>query len=198
METTIAWINVAILAVSAMLFLVFYVKSVRPAALGKEIGEAAYRRCARYRLLSSVPLFVATANYVIYVFYPLPIGLPRTFPWPWWISVLIAVPSGYLWYRGIKDAGEETMRPKKTHTLYGGIYDTIRHPQAAGELMTWWVIAFLLHSPFLALVSFVWVPLFFAACLVEERDLVLRYGEAYDAYRRSTGFVLPKLRDGTL
>jgi protein-S-isoprenylcysteine O-methyltransferase Ste14 len=90
------------------------------------------------------------------------------------------------------------MLPKKTHTLYGGIYKTIRHPQAAGELMTWWVIAFLLHSPFLTIVSFVWVPLFVAACLAEERDLVLRYGEAYRAYRQRTGFVLPKSRNGTV
>jgi protein-S-isoprenylcysteine O-methyltransferase Ste14 len=58
----------------------------------------------------------------------------------------------------------------------------------------WWVMAFLLHSPFLALFSFVWVPIFLAACLAEERDLLLRYGEAYEAYRRRKGFLLPRLR----
>jgi protein-S-isoprenylcysteine O-methyltransferase Ste14 len=86
------------------------------------------------------------------------------------------------------------MVPKKEHTLYGGIYEKIRHPQAASELMMWWVMAFFLHSPFLALFSFVWVPIFCAVCLAEERDLVLRYGEAYEAYRQSTGFFFPKLR----
>ena len=195
-----AWINSAVLVVSALLFLIFYVRSVRPAALEQEIGEAAYRRCARDRLVAGVLMFIASANYVIAYFYPPPVGLPRTFPWSWWVSagiaVLIAIPGGYLWYRGVKDAGEETMVPKKEHALYGGIYEKIRHPQAAGELTIWWVIAFSLHSPFLALFSFVWVPIFYAACLAEERDLVLRYGEAYEAYRQSTGFILPRPRGG--
>ena len=108
----------------------------------------------------------------------------------------IGVPSGYLMYRGLKDAGEESLAPKKEHGLYGGIYERMRHPQAVGELPFWWVFAFALHSPFLVVFSFVWVPIFYATCLVEERDLVLRYGEPYEAYRRSTGFVVPKLRVG--
>jgi len=41
----------------------------------------------------------------------------------------------------------------------------------------------LLHSPFLALFSFVWLPVWAAFCWAEERDLVLRYGEAYEACR---------------
>jgi protein-S-isoprenylcysteine O-methyltransferase Ste14 len=193
----IAWINFATLAASALLFWIFYAKSVRPAALEKEIGEAAYRRCAQYRSVAAILMFVASANYVVYYFFPLPAGLPRVFPWSWWVSavvaVLIALPSGYLWYRGVRDAGEETMVPKKEHTLYGGIYEEIRHPQAAGELVMWWVMAFFLHSPFLALFSLVWVPIFCAVCLAEERDLYIRYGEAYEAYRQSTGFFFPKL-----
>ena len=84
------------------------------------------------------------------------------------------------------------MVPKPEHTMYGGIYDKIRHPQALGELPFWWVVAFLLHSPFLALYSFAWVPTFVLMCLAEERDLVIRYGQAYDEYRQRTGFFLPK------
>jgi protein-S-isoprenylcysteine O-methyltransferase Ste14 len=92
----------------------------------------------------------------------------------------------------MKDAGKETMIPEKEHTLYGGIYRYIRHPQALGEVTFWWVIAFLLHSPFLVLFSFVWLPIFAIACWAEERDLVIRYGQAYEEYRRNTGFVIPK------
>jgi protein-S-isoprenylcysteine O-methyltransferase Ste14 len=125
-----------------------------------------------------------------------PIPLPLTFPWHWWVSaliaVLIALPFGYLMWRGIKDAGTETMTPKKEHTLYGGIYEKIRHPQAVGEVAIWWVMAFLLHSPFLALFSFAWLPVWAAFCWAEERDLVLRYGEAYEAYRRRTPAFIPK------
>ena len=192
----VAWINLGVLIGSALLFLYFYVKSAAPAALEQKIGPLAFKRCTRYRFISAVLMTLACANYVVYYFYPLPLPLPRTFPWPWWVSAVIAaaiaIPSGYIWIRGMRDAGEETMVPKREHTLYGGIYERIRHPQALGEMPFWWVIAFLLHSPFLVLFSFIWVPIFILACLAEERDLVIRYGEAYEEYRRRTGFVIPR------
>jgi protein-S-isoprenylcysteine O-methyltransferase Ste14 len=139
---------------------------------------------------------IAMVNYVIYVFFPIPIPLEETFPWPRWVSILIAIlisiPSGYLWFRGMKDAGEETMFVKQEHTLYGGIYEKIRHPQAVGELPFWFVIAFLFHSPFLVLYSFIWVPIFWIMCMAEEKDLVIRYGKAYEEYQKRVGAFFPK------
>ncbi len=198
----IAWINVAVLISSALLCLYFYVKSAGPATLEERIGPRAYARCTRYRFIASVFMGVASVNYVVYFFYPLPIPLPQTFPWPWWgsalIAVLITIPSGYLLWLGVRDAGEETMILKKEHTLYGGIYEKIRHPQAAGELPFWWVFAFALHSPFLALFSFIWVPIFILMCRAEERDLLIRYGEAYAEYMKRTGALTPKRREQPL
>ena len=81
---------------------------------------------------------------------------------------------------------------KKEHELYGGIYKKMRHPQAVGELPYWWVFAFALHSPFLVLYSLVWIPLFIIMSWAEERDLVIRYGEAYEEYRRRVGWFGPK------
>jgi len=104
----------------------------------------------------------------------------------------IAIPSLYLMLRGIKDAGEETMRPKQEHEMYGGIYERIRHPQAVGEFPLWWVIAFLVHSPFLVLFSFLYVPVWYYLCVAEEKDLLIRYGIAYEEYCRRVGFWLPK------
>jgi protein-S-isoprenylcysteine O-methyltransferase Ste14 len=193
----IAWINAVVLVISTLLTLVFYVKSAGPAALEKEIGPSAYQKCTRYRLIASVFMTLAGINYVVYFFFPLPLPLPATLPWPWWVSALIAVaiavPSGYVFCRGLKDAGEETIMVKKEHTMYGGIYEKIRHPQALGELPFWWVIAFLLHSPFLILYSFVWIPIFVLMCLAEERDLLLRYGKAYEEYMQRTGRFFPHL-----
>ena len=97
-----------------------------------------------------------------------------------------------MWFRGMKDAGQETISVKKEHTLYGGIYQKIRHPQAAGEITFWWVIAFLLDSPFLALFSFIWIPIFCIMCWAEEKDLVIRYGEEYLEYKSNTGCIVPK------
>lgn len=195
-ETLIALVNFGVLIVSSVLFTVFYVKSVSPAALERRIGETAYRRCGLYRVVSSVFMFVACANYVLYHWYPLPLPVSPNFPWDWGVSAaiatVIALPSLYLMFRGIKDAGEETMLPKKDHTLYGGIYEKIRHPQAVGEFPLWWVIAFLVNSPFLVMFSFAYIPVWYYMCWAEERDLLLRYGAAYEEYRRNVGFWLPR------
>ena len=192
----VAWINFAVLIVSAVFFLYFYVKSVGPAALAKKVGDVAYSRCRQYRLIASAFEMVAAANYVVYFFYPLPVSLPLTFPWDYWISIIIAVviliSGGYLMFRGLKDAGEESLSPKKEHSLYGGIYQKIRHPQAAGEVSLWWVGAFALNSPFLAIFSVIWLPIFYIFCRAEEKDLVIRYGEPYLEYKRNTGFFIPR------
>jgi protein-S-isoprenylcysteine O-methyltransferase Ste14 len=191
-----SWVNLSVLVLSTLLFLSFYVKSAGPAALETKIGPRAYPLCTRYRFVASAFMGLAAINYVIYYFYSLPIPVPTTFPWSWWVSALIAlaiaIPSAYLFLRGVSDAGEETMFVREEHTMYGGSYEKIPHPQAAGELPFWRELAFLLQSLFLALYSLVWIPIFVAICLAEERDLVLRYGEAYEEYRQRTGFLLPK------
>jgi len=192
----IAWINMVVLVISAILFTYFYVKSVSPAQTEKKIGEIAYKKCKQYRLIASGLEFVAIANYVVYFFYPLPVSLPRVFPWDYWISAVIAlaigIPGMWLMLRGVKDAGSESLAPDKKHALYGGIYKKMRHPQATGEVTLWWVAAFFLNSPFLAVFSFIWLPIFYIFCWAEERDLVIRYGEPYLEYRKNTGFIIPK------
>ena len=77
--------------------------------------------------------------------------------------------------------------------MYGGIYEKMRHPQAVGEVTLWWLIALLLNSPFLALYSFVFIPIFYLMCLAEERDLIIRYGQDYIDYKERVGF-FPRLR----
>jgi len=52
-------------------------------------------------------------------------------------------------------------------------------------------VAFLRHSPFLVRYSLVWVPIFVAICVAEERAPAIRHGEAYEEYRARTGLLLP-------
>lgn len=189
-------LNIIALIFSTLLFLFFYVKSVSPAQLEKKIGEIAYPKCKTYRIVAGVFEGITVINYVIYFFYPLSLGIPLVFPWPWTISILVAIliliPSFYLMIIGMRDAGRETLEPKKEHKLYGGIYETIRHPQAIGEAFMWIPIALFLNSPFLVLYSFVWIPILYIMCLAEERDLVIRYGTPYLEYRDRVGFLIPK------
>ena len=192
----VPWINFTVLIISSILFTLFYVMSVSPATTEIRTGRSAYRKCASHRVVASVFMVVVAANYILYYWYPLPLPLPEKFPWPYWVSAVIAaaiaVPSLYLMIRGVKDAGEETMRPKREHVMYNGIYDRIRHPQAVGEFPLWWVLAFLAHSPFLVLFSFLYVPVWYYLCVAEERDLLVRYGTTYQEYCRRVGFWIPR------
>ncbi|MGW8250170.1 MAG: methyltransferase family protein [Anaerolineales bacterium] len=193
----IAWANFAILLFSSLLFLYFYVRSVSPAGREMVVGPQAYEMCRWDRVIAIGFELMTTVNYVVYVFFPLPMRLPRQFPWPWWASILIAlvigIPAIALMVIGMRDAGEEALHPIKGQELFGGIYRHIRHPQAVGEVFLWWVIAFMLNSPFLVLFSFFYVPIFLILCWAEEQDLLLRYGKSYADYCRRTGAFFPKL-----
>lgn len=192
-----AWINFIALIIGGVLMSVFYLMSVRPAALEKKIGPRAYKLSATYRAICGIFMGTVVVNYILYPHYPLPLDpFATTFAWRYWVSILIAVliaiPSAYLMVRSSIDAGREALTPDKSHTMYGGIYEKIRHPMAVGEVLLWWVMAFLINSPFLVLLSFVWLPVWWLWCVTEERDLVLRYGAPFEAYCARTGMFFPK------
>jgi hypothetical protein len=90
----IPWPNFGVLFASSFLFTLFYIKSVGPAALEKKIGHLAYQRCATYRMISSILMIIAALNYILYLWFPLPLPLPRIFSWPWRVSAVIAVRAG--------------------------------------------------------------------------------------------------------
>lgn len=193
----IEWINLVAMVLSSVLMLLFYLKSVSPAALTAKIGETAYRKCYYYRLIASFFEFIVIVTYLGYFIFPVEaFGLPQFFPWEWGLSIIIGIviliPSGWLMIRGLLDAGKEAMAPQVDQKLYQGIYTKVRHPQALGELPLWWVGALFLNSPFLALYSFIFVPIFYIMVKTEEKDLILRFGEAYKAYRLKTGMFIPK------
>lgn len=196
MSELIPWINFAVLVIATLFLFYFYMRSASPAQLEKKIGESAYQKCGRYRMIASVFEIIAITTYVVYSYYPLPLSIPETFPWPYTVSfliaVIIAVPSGYVMIRGVIDAGQDSVTPKKKGRLFGGIYKKIRHPQAMGELPLWWAFSFFLNSPFLAIYSIVWIPIFVTIARAEEKDLLIRFGDKYAKYQEQTGFIIPK------
>jgi protein-S-isoprenylcysteine O-methyltransferase Ste14 len=192
----ISLLNVVSMFIIAILSFYLYVKSVGPAALEKRIGPTAYRKCGQYREASSIATMFMVINYVVYYFYPLTTPLPRFFPWDYSVTAAVAtimlIPSLYVEYKGVRAAGSEALFPSKEHTLYGGIYNTIRHPQALGEAWIALAMALYLNSPFLALFSLIYFPAFYYFCIAEEKDLVIRYGQSYVEYRDRTGMFIPK------
>lgn len=117
----LAWNNFAVLLAASILFHYYYVRSASPAGREKIIGPRAYQLSFYNRLAAGTFEFVITASYILYYFFPLPTPLPNRFPWDWWISLVIAlgigVPATVLMLVGLRDAGEEAMRPKKEHTI---------------------------------------------------------------------------------
>ncbi|MFX1391169.1 MAG: methyltransferase family protein [Promethearchaeota archaeon] len=192
----IEWINFLILVISTILMTYFYLKSVGPAKLEQKIGEKAYVKCGNYRIIASFFELITIINYILYFFFPISFPIPQYFWWDYWISVVISftilVPCLIIMLKGVKDAGREALYPDKKHTLYSGIYEKIRHPQALGEVFIWLAAALLLNSPFLFLYSIVWFPIFYWFCIAEEKDLELRYGESYIEYKKKTGMFIPK------
>ncbi|MFW9828012.1 MAG: methyltransferase family protein [Candidatus Thorarchaeota archaeon] len=192
----ISCINFIILIISTLLMAIFYIKSVGPAQLEQKIGDKAYIRCGNYRIIASIFEIIAIANYIVYFFFPLPIPFFRFFLWNYWISfttsIIILIPSLYITLKGVKDAEREALFPDKSHTLYKGIYEKIRHPQALGELFIWLSAALILNSPFLFSYSMVWIPLFYWFCKVEEKDLEIRFGKPYIEYKSRTGMFFPR------
>lgn len=192
----IEWLSLLLLIISTILSLFFYIKSVQPATLAQKIGDGAYKKCERYREFASIAFFLFFLAYVLLYFFPLSLLLPINLPWDYSVSliaaIVTAIPSFGLMYKGAKDAGEETLRPKKEHEMYDGIYDWIRHPQSLGEVWVGHIIALVLNSTFLFLYSFLWIPIFLYMSVVEERDLILRYGQPYIEYRERVGMYFPK------
>jgi len=210
----IEWINFILMLVFPVLCAYYYAQSVsiiqleraffhtRLFALFKfddgrrKIGPDAYKRGEQYSFMSLFFFVMICITYLTYYFYPLQVPLPQTFPINGWIlapiAALFIIPLGYVYYMAAKDAGEGTIRPKKESELYGGIYTKIRHPQAGALLPIGWILGFILNSPFLVLLSFIWVPAFYLMCLAEEKDLILRYGDTYREYMKKTGFFFPK------
>lgn len=195
--TNLAWLNLGLMIANGLASLWFYRRSAAVAAREARLGEKAYAACARDRRISAGFMVALTVQYPIYFFLPLPV-LPRFFPWPWWVGLIVALAPAYVSFRllgqGMKYAGRESMAPTGRKRLFSGIYRRIRHPQAAGEMLFFTALALALHSPGLLIASIYVAALFYAMCRAEEKDLLVRLGPRYQRYMARTGMFLPRRR----
>ncbi len=193
---TISLLNAASLFGSTLLCFLFLLLSVRPYRLEAEKGIKAWAVCQRYRLLAGLLMVVIFVNYVVYLYYPLPLGLPLSFPIPLGATIVmaavLAAKPGAVWKQGVEDAGGDDPAQDESPSLYGGIYERVRHPQAVGEYAIWILMGFAMNSPFLALYSLIWIPVALAVCRAEEKDMLFKFGKEYEEYRNRTPMFIPK------
>ena len=190
------WINIAILITASILYQYFSQLSVSSSALEKLIGPKAISKCNAYRTIASILQYIAILNYIVYYSNPLPVPLPKTFPWTRWISIGIAaiifVNSIWLMFSSVKQAKKAQKEFKNKQLLPPGIYRYIRYPQMLGEFLLWWAIAFFLNSPFLVLYSFLFIPIYLSIARARDYDILIRKGESFIAYYNRTGGLFPK------
>ena len=110
------------------------------------------------------------------------------------LVVCLGIPTTILFFKALQDAGKETLTPDKEHSMYKGTYNSIRHPQAVAEVISWFILALLLDSPFLTFVCFIYLLIWVIWCFLEEKDLLVRYKDAYVAYQNETGMFFPKFK----
>ena len=192
--------NFLFLVVWSCLFSILYILSVRPAKDELKNKAQPYRRARLYRKGASVAMSLAGIHFIAYRWLPVDFDpFPLRYQWPLVVRIAVAlsigIPAALLSKKALKDAGKETLSPDKNHVMYGGVYEKIRHPQAVGELATWFTIALLLNSPLLTFVSCFYVPIWILWCFLEEQDLVIRFGDSYKEYQKRTGMFFPKIRD---
>ena len=138
----------------------------------------------------------------MYGFFPLNnrfpnLPIPRFLTWGWIPSIIIglilSILGTIIMSKVAKAAGKESYTPEKRNPMYGGIYTKIRHPQAIGDTLYYIAIAFFINSPMLVLISLLWIPSYYYISRIEEKDLVIRFGDSYKEYMQQTRMFIPKL-----
>lgn len=159
------------------------------------------RTASHERLMENTISFLSKLhfmNWIFFVFYPFDTGLKKYIingkigllagfgvgALFFTASILVAIKAG----KGTKEPYDEGHE----NGLYGGLYRKIRHPQMLSDMLLYFGAAFFFNSVMLMLVALIWVPLYIFMAYREEADLKSRFGEAYEAYRESTGCFFPK------
>ena len=83
---------------------------------------------------------------------------------------------------------------RKPQLVTGGIYSRIRHPLYLATILLFLGLICLYPFPQVAVFSGSMIGYILVGSYLEERKLVLQYGQEYLDYRKKAGFILPRLR----
>jgi len=194
----IALINLLVLHVSAFLFSYLTTLSVMPVTREEQRGEKAWEECARLRSISFLFAGIMVLSTILGIWFPVP-GLEWVLnPNPLYgvaVGIIIGVPCFIIMMIAVRDAGKEMHAPQKGTELHGGIYRIVRHPGAIGEMPLYVVITLFVNSLFLTIWMTIFILVFMPIHIhYEEQDLLKRFGDTYDEYRRTTPAFFPRLK----
>jgi protein-S-isoprenylcysteine O-methyltransferase Ste14 len=164
--------------------------------------ELAFRNAFIRFVLPGLALIFATVAHIGYMPGPgLPIGWwTPTLPIAGWYFLLIG---SALWIRAIIVFGLDNLTmlyvyfPEKSRRVENNIYSVLRHPVYAGALRISIGLALLNGNAFALFSGLLLMPfgLTVWARLVEEKELIERFGTEYLEYRKRTPAFWPRLRN---
>jgi protein-S-isoprenylcysteine O-methyltransferase Ste14 len=83
---------------------------------------------------------------------------------------------------------------RKAELVTDGIYSLIRHPLYLATLLLFSAIALIYPFPVVIVFSLSMISYTMIGAFFEERKLVKHYGDEYLKYKKTAGFILPKVR----
>lgn len=83
--------------------------------------------------------------------------------------------------------------PMPKALITSGPFAVIRHPFYVAYSLAWLAAPVATHGPFVALFALIAIATYAASARREEKLLEERFGEAYLAYKRGTGMIVPSM-----
>lgn len=172
-----------IISIFAMmaLFTALYLTGTRSSEAGKE---------KKFHGFATLSLVVASINYLL-TFFP-SIRLRGIGQMNWIASIIIGLCIGAFGYSFQIQALKEKKQYGEGELIRTGAYRFIRHPWAFHEILCFFMLALLVDSLPLVLISFLWFPVFSVVLILEEKKLIEKYGDEYITYKRESWFLFPR------
>jgi protein-S-isoprenylcysteine O-methyltransferase Ste14 len=180
-------------------FLVLSLFFSRKPAYQEKYKELAYRKALTHYAMPGTALLLAAIAHAGYMNGPF---IPRG----WWTILFLVlgwyllITGAILWIRSAVKFGPDNIAllfvyyPEESYIIDSSIYSILRHPIYAGAICVCVGLA-LLNGNANSIASAIFVPLFFTGWirLVEEKELIQRYGKSYLDYRKLTPAFFPHL-----
>ena len=185
----------------ALGFLVMSFFFSRKQAYQEKYKELAYRNACAHFGIPGLAIIMAAVAHTGYMNGPF-------VPHGWWTMVFIAlgwlalITGAALWIRGICALGMDNLAllyvyfPQEGNIVDSNIYSVLRHPVYAGVLRVIIGLALLNgNANSIAFILFAPLGLTGWVRLVEEKELIERFGSSYLDYRRRVPALWPRLQD---